>query len=135
LKNQQTTATTTTATTQNNNDSNNMEDEAAVVIDNGSGSIKSGFSGEDGPRSVFTSLVGQPRSGVRFRFGHKDSYIGDEAQKRRGILSLKYPIEHGVVVDWDNMEKLWSYGTNVLSNWNVLGFASDRFSFFVESFL
>lgn len=86
-----------------------MEDEAAVVIDNGSGSIKSGFSGEDGPRSVFTSLVGHPRSGVRFRFGHKDSYIGDEAQKRRGILSLKYPIEHGVVVDWDNMEKLWSY--------------------------
>eukprot|EP01084_Bolivina_argentea_P238044 399926_1 len=27
--------------------------------------------------------------------------------RRRGILRLKYPIEHGIVTNWDDMEKLW----------------------------
>lgn len=41
--------------------------------------------------------------------GNKESYIGEEAQQRRGILSLKYPIQHGIVTDWDDMEKIWHH--------------------------
>lgn len=38
-----------------------------------------------------------------------DSFIGNKAQELRGILSLKYPMEHGVVKNWSDMEKIWQY--------------------------
>ena len=50
------------------------------VIDNGSGVVKAGFSGEDAPRAIFPSIVGRPKNpGVIIGVEAKDEYIGDEA--------------------------------------------------------
>ena len=38
-----------------------------------------------------------------------DFFIGDEAQKKRGILSLDYPMDRGIITDWDDMEKIWHH--------------------------
>lgn len=36
-------------------------------------------------------------------------YVGSNAYDNRGVLRLEYPIEHGIVTDWDSMEKIWDH--------------------------
>ncbi len=38
---------------------------------------------------------------------HKQYYVGDEMQRKRGMLRLSFPVVKGVVQDWDDMEKIW----------------------------
>lgn len=84
------------------------EDVHGLVIDNGSGIIKAGFAGDDAPRAMFPCVTGRPR-GTQSVNDQKDSYIGDEARTKCDILSLKYPIERGIITDWDEMEKVWHH--------------------------
>ncbi|KAI6133081.1 actin-like protein [Pisolithus croceorrhizus] len=81
-----------------------------VVIDNGSGTIKAGFAGQDHPKCFFPSFVGRPKH-VRVMAGalEGDVFIGRKAQEFRGLLKIKYPIAHGIVTDWDDMERIWSH--------------------------
>ncbi|GJQ13994.1 hypothetical protein GpartN1_g5785.t1 [Galdieria partita] len=82
----------------------------ALVVDNGSGMVKAGYAGDDAPKVVFPSIVGRPRhKAIMVGMGQKDCYVGDEAQAKRGLLSLVYPIEHGIVNNWEDMEKIWSH--------------------------
>ena len=92
------------------------EDSTAIVVDNGSGIVKAGFAGEEAPQVVFPCVVGSPRhQGVMVGMGEKDYYIGDEAQSKRGILTLRHPVEHGIVTSWDDMEKVSLYATDGLA--------------------
>ncbi|XP_042335605.1 actin-related protein T2-like [Sceloporus undulatus] len=82
----------------------------AVIIDNGSGLCKAGVAGEVGPRHVIASVLGCPKSKLSLsRSRQKECYVGDEAQDRRETLSLRYPIENGVITSWDDMEKIWKH--------------------------
>lgn len=85
-------------------------DQTAIVIDNGSCVCKAGFANEDFPRAIFPTMIGRPKHDqIMFSVIRKDNYIGDEAQLKRGILTLNYPIKQGIVKDWDSMEKIWNY--------------------------
>jgi len=81
-----------------------------IIIDNGSGYCKAGFSGEEGPRAVFPAIVGRPKNpGIMVGAEKKDFFVGLQAEEKRGILHLAYPIEHGIVTDWNDMEKIWDH--------------------------
>ena len=85
-----------------------MDDPIPLVIDNGSGVCKAGFAGDNVPKSVFPTIVG------RYRCRHqgadlKDSYIGSDVTTKRDVLSMKYPIEYGIVTNWIDMEKVLVY--------------------------
>ncbi|MFX1521258.1 MAG: actin, cytoplasmic 2 [Promethearchaeota archaeon] len=83
-----------------------------LVIDNGTGLSKNGYAGEDQPRSVFPTIIGYPKyKSIMTDVEHyvREYYIGEEALGLRGVLRLIYPVEHGVINDWEAMEKIWHY--------------------------
>ena len=98
-----------------------------IIIDNGSAYTKAGLSGEEGPRSVFPTCIAfskiheQEYKRIGFDYvnvfpGHINNYqiriFGDEAEskkKYRNIYGYNYPIDHGVIQNWDDMEKIWQY--------------------------
>jgi len=81
-----------------------------LIIDNGSGMIKAGIGGETAPRAVFPTLIGRPKttSGMPMMAG-KGEYIGDEAMSKKGVLKLEFPVENGIVKNWDAMISIWTH--------------------------
>ena len=57
-----------------------------------------------------SASVGRPKH-VRVMAGalEGETFIGRKAQEFRGLLKIKYPMEHGIVTDWDDMERIWSW--------------------------
>lgn len=89
-----------------------------VVIDNGTGYTKMGYSGSAEPSYVIPTLFASPQSkngagigGNKIRsadgLDDLDFYIGHNAQQMQGTYSLNYPIKHGIIENWDHMEKMW----------------------------
>lgn len=86
-----------------------MSDNPVVVIDNGTGMMKAGIAGEEAPRVNFPSVVGVPKYAQIHLADGKDFYIGQDAIQRKGILTLEYPLENGIVKNWDYMSKIWHH--------------------------
>ncbi|CAH8385338.1 unnamed protein product [Eruca vesicaria subsp. sativa] len=81
-----------------------------IVCDNGTGMVKAGLAGDDAPRAVFPSIVGSPRDmGGMLGMSQKQSYVGKEAYAMRDTLTLEYPIDRGIINNWDAMEMIWHH--------------------------
>ncbi|XP_053400003.1 actin-related protein 2-like [Mercenaria mercenaria] len=88
------------------------EGRRVIVCDNGTGFVKAGNAGSNFPSFIFPSLVGRPiiRSDVKDNnVETKDIMAGDEASELRSMLHVKYPMENGIVRDWDDMQLLCDY--------------------------
>ncbi|XP_047306695.1 actin-66-like [Impatiens glandulifera] len=92
------------------------EDIKPIVCENGTEMIKAGFAGDEAPLVFFPNIVGRlrrmrvrvERHHMRVMLGRqKDVYVGNKAEMLRSFLNLKYPIEDGIVSNWDDMEKVW----------------------------
>ncbi|SCV02913.1 LAME_0H06216g1_1 [Lachancea meyersii CBS 8951] len=82
-----------------------------IVLDNGSGVIKAGFGGEEKPKCIEYSLVGTPKYSKVMAGGlaSDSQLVGNAAQRERGLLRLQYPLEHGIIKDWQSLEVLWTH--------------------------
>lgn len=86
-----------------------------IVCDNGTGFVKVGYAGENFPRHIFPSMIGRPILRAEEAVGDVQLNIkngcvcGDEAATNRHFLDVSYPVENGIVKNWDDMERLWDY--------------------------
>ncbi|XP_041352930.1 actin-related protein 2 [Gigantopelta aegis] len=83
-----------------------------VVCDNGTGFVKCGYAGQNFPEFIFPSLVGRPIIRSTAKIGNievKDLMVGDEASQLRSMLEVNYPMENGIVRNWEDMLHLYDY--------------------------
>jgi len=86
----------------------------ACVIDVGTGYTKMGYAGNKEPQFIMPSAIAVKETAKvgdeatrRLTRGLEDLdfYIGDEAMSIGNPYAVKYPVRHGLVEDWDLMEK------------------------------
>lgn len=98
-------------------------DRNKVVCDNGSGFMKIGFCGQNFPEASVPAIVGRPLLRSDQKIGDielKSLMVGDEAAPLRQYLDIDYPIQEGIVKNWDDMCSLWEH-----SFFNVLKMPRD----------
>lgn len=96
-----------------------FDQEEFVVIDNGTGFVKAGFSGQDLPRLIIPTVVGEkvekPDPAMQANAANdpqeeRKSYaFGNSALTQKADHQLFYPIERGIVKDWDKMQLMWGH--------------------------
>ena len=69
------------------------DSQSNIVIDNGSSTIKCGFSGEEAPKSIFSNVISE-----------STEKVGDDT-----LEDNISPIEHGIITNFDLMEKIWEH--------------------------
>lgn len=69
-----------------------------------------GYAGNYEPNYIIPSVISTAveTKGVRHNHLHDiDFFIGSEAKVKRENYNIDYPVKHGIVENWDNMEKYW----------------------------
>ena len=79
-----------------------------IVIDNGSTYLRFGISGENYPEVVIPNCIGFPKLENKKSLG-KEYLVGKDAEDLREFLNLKYPIQRGIVQNFDEFEKMYDY--------------------------
>uniref|UniRef100_A0A6B2L7Q0 Uncharacterized protein n=1 Tax=Arcella intermedia TaxID=1963864 RepID=A0A6B2L7Q0_9EUKA len=80
--------------------------------------MKSGISGEDLPQVILSSCTGKQRFKKVIHqqaLTTRKRYVGEDAQRMRGVLEIAYPMEHGAVTDWEGLIELMEYSFARLS--------------------
>ncbi|XP_076178573.1 actin-related protein 2 isoform X1 [Ptiloglossa arizonensis] len=89
-----------------------------IVCDNGTGFVKCGYAGANFPAHIFPSVVGRPIIRAVNKIGDidvkdvlnvPDLMVGDEASKLRSMLEISYPMQNGIVRNWEDMCHIWDY--------------------------
>ncbi|TFF87578.1 MAG: hypothetical protein EU549_04465, partial [Promethearchaeota archaeon] len=84
--------------------------EAAIIVDIGSAYVKIGFAGDSEPRYIFPTITGTEKyQTVMLDVSNRNIYVGDDAMKMRGVLSIKRPIQRGSIMDWDSYYEIMNH--------------------------
>lgn len=91
-----------------------MEDDRRIIVaDCGSGTTFAGWAGDDSPRIRISSVLGRVSKDRACELSGNGSgqtfWAGDDAVNVRGLLEITYPIERGIVKNWDDMALLWGH--------------------------
>lgn len=82
-----------------------------IVIDNGSHTVKTGFNGENAPRSVVPNIIGKFKNTYNnFLFDEDTTFIGNDCIFNSSNLKLSYPLEDvSKNFNIEEIDDLWSY--------------------------
>ena len=81
----------------------------SIIIDNGTGNIKAALSGEEYSTIIIPSCIGYPKSSD-FSYKEKNDYVfGNDIEWMKKDLKIEYPINRGIIQNWDSMEKIWEH--------------------------
>lgn len=86
--------------------------ETPIVIDNGSGMLKAGWAGENLPSVIIPSVIGEPF--LQENPEEEVLYVGEGVAPLAGAVKVRYPLAHGKVVRWDDLELLWDHTFDLL---------------------
>ncbi|KAJ4461251.1 putative Actin; cytoskeletal 1A [Paratrimastix pyriformis] len=80
----------------------------SVVLDNGTGTVKAGFSGDDSPLATIPTVLGRPKQAGTLGTNEKELYIGNEAHLKPDVIE-HCPLRKGVIHQWEDMELIWHH--------------------------
>ena len=95
-----------------------FDQEEFIVVDIGTGCIKAGFAGEDLPRVIIPTVVGERtievdpsqqmpgQLGVSETKTKTDYVFGNNAYKNKGTHEIFRPVQRGVITDMEHLEKI-----------------------------